>query len=432
MSIGYGNDRFYECGIFPAYEPPGVRPYTPRMSAADEPEHVRRPHARPFQPIPVMKEKQPFCGLRDPLNLAGKMLMIPAPIVGVLGLFQGEHDIREIAQKVGAPEEPILELAKQLEAVGLLWGPTSERMERELSERLRGRGQYEVGAATAFGETADDVRQTLDKLLAQAEDPELESPVRALIAPHLDAARGGPNYGAAYRALAGSTAFDRVVVLGTNHFGMGDGVVGARLGFDTPLGPVACDAAFAKSMEGLLGDRLYKDELDHVGEHSIQLHMPWVAHLLPGVPVWAALVPSPLQRMLSDDGARASHAEFCEALPKALEGATGRTLLVVSADLSHVGPQFGDQTAVDDDRLKEIESHDRAMLGSYEAGNPDDFVVAMAEHENATRWCSIGSMSAALHVLGGASVELLQYRQSIDERRSCLVTSAAMAICGAP
>ena len=401
------------------------------MSAADEPEHIRRPHARPFQPMATMKEKQPYCGLRDPLNLAGKMLMVPAQIVGVLGLFQGEQDVREIAQKVGAPEGPILELAKQLEAVGLLWGPTSERMERELAARLKERGRYEVGAATAFGDTAEEARKALEALLAQAEDPELESPARAIIAPHLDAPRGGPNYGAAYRALAGNTAFDRVVVLGTNHFGMGDGVVGARLGFDTPLGPVACDAEFASGMEKLLGERLYKDELDHVGEHSIQLHMPWIAHLLPGVPVWAALVPSPLQRMLSDDGARASHAEFCGALPQALEG-SGRTLLVISADLSHVGPMFGDQTAVDDDRLREIEAHDRSMLGSYEAGNPDDFVVAMAEHENATRWCSIGSMSAALHALGGAGVELLQYRQAIDERRSCLVTSAAMVICGGP
>lgn len=393
------------------------------------PEHIRTPHLRPFQPIGAMREGKPVVALRDPAGLAGQTLMLPQQLVGLLGLLQGELEVSEICRQSGAPEEFVVDLVKRLDEVGLLWGPTSERLETELIARLRARGSYEIGAAGAFGDSAETATAALDALVTAAEDPELEGSVAGIVAPHLDAERGGPNYGAAYRALADRAKPTRVVILGTNHFGLGDGVVGARLGFDTPMGTLACDTALADALGKSLGDRLYKDELDHVGEHSIKLHAPWIARRFPGAPIFAALVPDPTRRMLADDGARVSHAEFIEALPQALRTLGGDTLFVASADLSHVGPQFGDGEAVEEPRQREVDAFDRAMLGTYCGEGLKDFLGQMASQGNPTRWCSIGNMAAARALLPEAEIELIQYRQSIDEKKTCLVTSAAIALC---
>ncbi|MSR18397.1 MAG: AmmeMemoRadiSam system protein B [Phycisphaerales bacterium] len=401
----------------------------PAQTISELPEHLRRPHVRPFQPIAGMNDKQQVVGLREPTNLAGQMLVVPAGVFPVITLFQGDRELADIAAQVKAPEPALIDLVQRMDAVGLIWGPTSERLERELLDRLRARGAYEIGASTAFGDTAEKAVEQMSSLLTAAEDPELGSQPLGLVAPHLDLQRGGKNYAAAYRSLNPDVKPDRIIVLGTNHFGLGDGVVGARMGFDTPLGRVETDQTLLEILGNELGDRLYKDELDHVGEHSIQLHLPWIAHLMPGVPVCGLLVPDPMRGMMSDDGARVSHEELLRALPIVLERAGGNTLVIASADLSHIGPQFGDDAPVDDARLAEVEAHDRAMLGEYCKGDAAAFIQAMTAHRNATRWCSIGNMTAALAACPGAEPTMLEYSGVVDEQRAALVTSSAIAFC---
>ena len=237
-------------------------------------------------------------------------------------------------------------------------------------------------------------------------------------------------YAAAYRSLVGMKSPARVVILGTNHFGQGDGVIMSRLGFDTPFGRAMPDATLVDALVASLGDRLLKDEMDHVGEHSVQLQLPWVKHLFPDAPIVCALIPDPNAPMLSDDGARVSFAEFSAALREALARAPGRTLVIASSDLSHVGPGFGDPRPVDEAQQDEIERHDRAMLGIFLEGDVQAFTGAFARSGNPTRWYSVGNMALAATVIGAETIELIDYRQSIDPRRLSLVSSAAIAFVG--
>jgi AmmeMemoRadiSam system protein B len=223
---------------------------------------------------------------------------------------------------------------------------------------------------------------------------------------------------------------DRVVILGTNHFGMGDGAVMTRLDFETPLGRVPADQAVIKGMEKKLGERIFKDELDLLPEHSAELHLPFIQHLFGDVPVVVGLVPDPLIPMIAEDGKRVSSEEFTSALREVLAEVGGLTYFVSSADLSHVGPQFGEPKPVDDARRMEVERHDREHLAKYLENDPKGFLEAMEWCKNQTRWCSIGNMSAIASIASAESVELIDYRQASDERGAHLVSVASIAFLG--
>ncbi len=399
------------------------------MSDSATPDHLLRPHVRPFQTVPVPHKEsgQVLAGLRNPSGISPALVGIHPQMLPLVTMLQGERTVDEIAAATKAPPEVLKNLVDRLDEAGLLWGPTMERLEREAMTAIRENGAMPIGAAAAFGDTAEAAAAALTELLATADDPELGTAVLGIVAPHLDRQRGGENYAAAYKALVGLQPPDRVVILGTNHFGLGDGVVMTRLAFETPLGRLEPDAAVLGTLERTFGDRLFKDEIDLLAEHSIQLHSTWVRHLFPSAKVVAALLPDPTRPMIDESGARVATREFADGLRKALAEAGGTTIFIASADLSHVGLPFGDQAAVDEDRAGQVEAHDRAMLASYCANDPDTFLSEMAGHRNPTRWCSLGNMGAVRTASGGTA-ELLQYRVSLDEKRTTLVSSAAMAL----
>jgi hypothetical protein len=397
---------------------------------SETPEHLSRPHVRPFQPVGVERDKQVGVGLRDPMNLTGRMMVVPPQALGLVHALQGEHTVEQISEATKVPLEQLRQLVSNLDESGLLWGPTFDRLEREAMERTRAAGAFPASGSKFAGETREAATERIGALLRDAEDAELGAGVLGIIAPHLDLERGGANYAAAYTVVAGAARPDRVVVLGTNHFGLGDGVVATRLGQDSPFGIVPSDSAIADALERTLGDRLFKDEADFLGEHSVQFHIPWIAHTLPGVPVFAALVPDPMRAMIADDGARASFAEFRAALRDAIAAIPGRTLVVASADLSHVGPAFGDPGPVGAQVRKQVEEIDRGLLAEYASGDVEAFIQSVRGAGNATRWCSVGNMAAALFATQGTP-ELIQYGQSpesLDPQGTALITSAAMAL----
>lgn len=431
---------------------------------SDMPPHLTTPHARPVQPIPVQKDGKQLVALRDPSMLIQQTMVVPPQALSILQLMDGSQSIDEIVDKIVREDDPkrdehrvearkqIAGLVDQMDKFGLLWGPTFDGYEKQVSDRLVEHGAFPVSASGSLVQLAhqaaggapppedEEARRAwaselatglLDTWLQDAEDPEFDSPVTGLVVPHIDYARGAAVYAGGYRAWVDAAPPDRIVILGTNHFGIGDGVVMSHHGFETPLGRVEPDRDVVNRLEAKLGKRLFKDELDLLPEHSIELHLPWVQHLFPGVPVVAALLPDPLAPMIADDGGRVSHAEFIEGLSEVLEAVGGTTFFVSSADLSHVGPQFGEPKPVDETRRVEVERHDREHLAKYIGNDADAFIEAMDWCKNPTRWCSVGNMAAAGRLAGAEDIELVDYRQAVDEKGMALVSVAAIAFLGA-
>ena len=386
----------------------------------------------------------PVLVVQDPLRLAPQPFVMPLQgkdqqqlqgefrqWVGFMQSLQGEEELGELFSRIGAPAEAqpqLVELVKKLDELGFLWGPTSEALERAKLDAIRAKGAFFLPDEARRPEVAAELGKFMSQALAAAEDPEFGTPVVGIVAPHLDYARGGSNYAAAYKCLETGARErpDRVVVLGTNHFGLGDGVVMTEFGFETPLGTLRPDAPVLERLRDAFGDKLFKDQIDFAGEHSVNLHLPWIQHLWGDVPVVAALVPDPTVAMIEDDGARVSAKEFAGGLKTVLAQAGGRTVVVASADLSHVGPQFGDRSALDAARRREVEEADREVLREFIEG-PDRMIAHFARNGNAARWCSIGNMFVAATAVPHASREMVAYAQSAEPNGGAMVTSAALA-----
>ncbi|MEM7623736.1 MAG: MEMO1 family protein, partial [Planctomycetota bacterium] len=153
------------------------------------------------------------------------------------------------------------------------------------------------------------------------------------------------------------------------------------------------------------------------------------------VPVYAALIQDPvINHGEIYDGNGLGVDPVVAALNAALEELGGTTLIIASADLSHVGPAFGDQQSLagDSDEAKSsrerVATHDREMLSMFEGLKFDDLVASMAWQQNPTRWCSVGNMTAAAKVVDATDVKLLNYAGAMDEQGLSLVSHAAMAI----
>ena len=399
------------------------------MTNTTLPEHVRKPHLRPVQPLPVQKDGRQFVALRDPMMLSRDTLVVPPQALNALQSFQGQLTLEQLAEQFSAPLQQVEALAQGLDRVGLLWGPTFEGLEAQLKQRINDAGAFPVMASGTLGQNEDECRGAIKEYLDQTEDPELESDVVALVAPHLDYERGWPNFAAAYYALKDMPAPDRVVILGSNHYGIGDGVVGTEFGFQSPMGQCPPDKTILDPMLATLGRPYIVDQLDHLPEHSVQLQLPWLQYFFGNVPIVAALVPDPISPKFEDDtDERTSTETFIRTLRGQIDAAGGRTLFISSADLSHVGPQFGEPRPVDDQRKFDVERHDREMLAKFLTADPEEFLSAMRWNKNPTRWCSIGNMSALLQIVEPTSAELIDYRQACDDKGMALVSSAAIVL----
>ena len=121
------------------------------MSLESLPEHLRVPHLRPLQPMPMRKDGKPFIALRDPAMLSKQTMIVPAQALAVLQQFQGQRSVDEIAQQLNGDVDQLIELAKQLDKLGLLWGPTFEQLEAELKEKLETKGAFPATASRAMG-----------------------------------------------------------------------------------------------------------------------------------------------------------------------------------------------------------------------------------------------------------------------------------------
>jgi len=399
------------------------------MTTQSQPDHIARPHLRPIQPLPFQKQGKTLVALRDPMMLSRETMVVPPQTLQALQAFRGELTLDQLAEQFSAPLDQVTKLAEGLDRVGLLWGPTFEKLETECRNRLEESGVFPVSASGSLGKTEDECRRAIESYLEQTEDPEIDEPIIGLIAPHLDYERGWPNFAAAYYGLNGAELPDRVVILGTNHFGLGDGVVGTTYGFQSPMGACPADTAVTDKLAETFGKAYTIDQLDHLPEHSIELHLPWIQYFFGNVPVVAALVPDPLAEMIEDDQSeRVSTDDFLTTLRSALDDVGGKTFFIASSDLSHVGPQFGEPRPVDDQRRFDVERHDRDMLSKYMTGDADEFLSAMRWNRNPTRWCSVGNMSALLSLIEPKTLEMIDYRQACDEKGQALVSSAAITL----
>src|SRR5260221_12006212 len=130
-------------------------------------------------------------------------------------------------------------------------------------------------AGTWYSADATELAADLDVYLeAAGTDPRVEGLV-ALIAPHAGLMYSGPVAAHAYRQLT-DRPIDTLLIVGPSHFVAFDGVAAyARGAFDSPLGLLAIDAAFARDLL-IATPAVQADRNPHRREDSPERKVPFI------------------------------------------------------------------------------------------------------------------------------------------------------------
>ena len=233
----------------------------------------------------------------------------------------------------------------------------------------------------------------VDQYLDEAQLPELDGEVIAVMAPHAGHTYSGGVAGYAFAALRGRTP-DLVAVIAPMHHPYSEPLITtAHDAYTTPLGEISVDKDALQQLDIVLKSELGfgLSPVQRDPEHSLEIELPF------------------LQRALSSEWkllpvmVRARELRVSEGLGKALAQVLhGKNfLLIASTDLSHF---YNQQTAL---------TYDRAMLKEIESFNPEGaFDLERAGKGFA---CGLGALTAVLWAsreLGADRVKVLRHATS--------------------
>jgi AmmeMemoRadiSam system protein B len=259
----------------------------------------------------------------------------------------------------------------------------------------------------------------VDGYLRDAADERDVGCPRAIVAPHAGLMYSGPVAAYAYGLLKGCS-YEAAVLVGPSHFVGFDGVsLWPEGAWDTPHGPIpisagvaaaiaAADTDLARRSPGGAKAALSDFPAAHRREHSLEMQLPFLARLLPDVPI----VP-----MVMGYQTRATADRLGDALAQALRGRN--VLLVASSDLSHYNDA---RTAA---RM------DAVVARHVDAFDPEALMDALErEPGHACGGGPIVSVLRAARALGATEARVLRYADSGDVSgdKSAVVGYLAAAI----
>lgn len=240
--------------------------------------------------------------------------------------------------------------------------------------------------------------EMVDRLLAEA--PRYDPEPAALIVPHAGYIYSGHVAAWGFKQLAGRS-YDAVVVLGTNHVEpfFREISVWARGAWRTPLGEVPIDEALADALLSAGPPLRYVPEV-HLEEHSIEVELPFLQRLFPGLRFVPVMIGEPSPENIE---------ALAEALARALAGR--RAIVIASSDLSHY-PRDEHARQVDLNTIGAILSLDGELVRHTIAEWMARRIPGLA-----TLMCGEGpvltAMAYARHT-GAVHASLLKYANSSD------------------
>jgi len=194
-------------------------------------------------------------------------------------------------------------------------------MEAVLAQRRRVRSP--VGAGMFYPE---DRKETLDYLRSFGLEEGNGGYAQAIIAPHGAWSYSGQLVADAFSSAMGrSGSIRRVVILGPIHDKRERGLfLSNSYSFHTPLGNIPVDKEMSEELE-FRGNFFEINDIPHLGEHSIEILLPFVKYCFPHASIVPILMGQPKAQYIYD---------LAQALKAVITPVLDETLIVVSCNLS--------------------------------------------------------------------------------------------------
>jgi len=182
--------------------------------------------------------------------------------------------------------------------------------------------------------SGEELRETITQYLKDADVDGIDGEIVGLWGPHAGYMFSGQIAANAYKLVQGR-GYDVVIIVGPNHYvPLTGGSIGSWDAYQTPLGTVQVDTQLAEKIRSA-SPLIDNVPSAHRNEHSVEMHIPFIQTMLPGVPI----VPMLIANLDYKD---------CDAIAKAIAKSVKgkRVLIVASADMSHF-PNYNDAYDVD-------------------------------------------------------------------------------------
>ena len=377
--------------------------------------------------------------LCDPLRLSDGPQRLTRHEFTWIQMFDGRSSLREIQseamRQLGGQLVPIdlfARLTERLDAAMLLDSP---RFREHLANPIREPSC--LGCYEGKGEPAA-LRRQLDGLFTHRRGPGLpreqrpDGQLRAALIPHIDYYRGGVSYAWGFKEVFERTDAALFVIIGTSHQRVSARYTLTRKDFKTPLGIARTDQQYIDRLVGHYGDGLFDDEWAHLPEWSIELEVVFLQYwyekrrpirIVPLVvgSFQDAVLEGTMPRELADIG------RMIEALRKTEEETAEPICYIISGDLAHIGPKFGDRDRLVEPVLKNSRERDQLILLRTEAVDPCGYFRVIAEELDKRNICGLPPTYTTLAAAQPGSGKLLSYDQYVDAAGNESVSFASVA-----
>lgn len=353
-----------------------------------------------------------------------------------LQLCDGERSPRDIQLEAMrqdghqlVPLDTITAFLERMEQATFLEGPAFRRLVDRPVRAPACLGSYE--------EDPQSLRRQLRGLFTGPGGPGLPRDVRpdgrlrAALLPHIDYGRGGVTYTWGFREVVERTTASLFLIIGTSHLSAHRFTL-TRKAFQTPLGVTPVDNAFIDRLVRHYGEGLFDDEINaHLPEWSIELEVVFLQYLYEKrrpIRIVPLVVGSFHDALLLEQEPRERNdiGRMVEALRRTLAETPEPVCTIISGDLAHIGPKFGDPE-LPDPFLDRSRAQDEAVMAQAEAADPAGYFRVIAEEGDARRICGLPPTYVALEALRPSHGQRLHYDQYVHPRRHESVSFASMA-----
>ena len=395
-----------------------------------------RPKLRQIGGRPINDREHNGLLLRDPLELCEQSVVLPHALIPILEMLDGTHTVAQLPAQLksrfnlGMGSAQLQQLLAALDNALLLENENSARAQAQAVSDFHALTHRALSSAGgSYPAEPQALRELFNTHLAQAAAEPGTADYRALFSPHIDYGRGHQAYAALWKAGAAAAQHAELVILiGTDHSLGEPELTLTRQNYATPFGVLPTDLDLVDELTGTLGAAaVFAHELHHRGEHSLELVANWLHHMRAGQPV--ALLPvlvgslGAYVRGGADIAANQSFEAFiaqCEAVMR-----SRRTLVVISGDLSHVGPAF-DGAPLHPAGKDKLRKSDMAILAAACTGQPERFLASVAAIGDRTNICGVAPLYLGLRLLGASQGRSLAYQHCPADDADTSVVS----VCG--
>jgi AmmeMemoRadiSam system protein B len=400
------------------------------------------PKVRPLEAFPVQYEGRELIGIKDPVGLSPAVVFVPQETFYLLTLMDGTRDLADLQaaymRRFGTLlfTDKLQELIEQLNTHYLLENRRFQSYVGQMHADFKGQQIREAAFANkGYAGDATLLKTQLQGYFTEKEGPGLpleggeKKTIKGLVAPHIDFTRGGPCYAHAYKALSEALPADLYVILGTCHTPMQHPFAFTQKSFATPLGLAETDKGLIKAVAAELPFDPFVDEFSHRSEHTIEFQVVFLQHLLEKKPfkIFPILCGS-FHEMISQGKSPQEDTNYQQALSVLKRRCREHVsvCIVASADLAHVGPQFGQREKITRGALAGVKQKDLEMLRQAEALDAEGFYHFVQREGDRRNICGLPPIYALLHMIDADRGEVVNYRQWSDAQGQGAVTFAGM------